>query len=99
MKFTQLLKVPVAFERVTGVRPPDGTWRRWVLAGLARRSGEGRVRLRTVKLGGGVMTTEEYVVDFIDATTNEPAQRIASESSGNAESAENYLNCELGGDS
>ena len=93
----KLMKVPVAIEMVTGIRPPDGTWRRWVLTGLARPCGTGRVRLRTLKLGGGLRTSEEFVLEFIAATSNASAEIAQGSNSNGRESAEQYLTRELGG--
>jgi len=95
----KLLTVPKAIENVTGIRPPDGTWRRWVMTGLANRSSPGsRIRLRVLKYGGRVLTDESWVREFFAATSvsADQAPEPAITNDSRIVAAANYLNVELG---
>lgn len=63
--------IPALIERLTGVRPPDGTWRRWVLRGV-RASHDQRVKLFVIRLGGKIYSTEEYALQFLKAINSTP---------------------------
>lgn len=58
-----LLPVPEAIERAIGYRPHPTTCSRW------SRKGIRGIKLQTVQVGGRPRTTEEWVVAFIEATT------------------------------
>lgn len=95
----RLRTVPLAVKRVTGIRPPDGTWRRWVLTGIASRTTPGtRIKLRVVKFGGRLMTNETWVSEFFAATSSQIGQGIPVEAPQDTQpvcEAERYLDSEL----
>jgi len=93
MKNSQFFPVSAGFERVTGIRPADGTWRRWRLAGVMGPNG--RRRLNTTKVGGRIMVTEDAVREFLLAT-NQPLHTAKRTSvNGSASIAEAYLDVEF----
>jgi subtilisin-like proprotein convertase family protein len=90
----QYFTVPEAFELLTSLRPPNGTWRRWVLTGV--RSPNGRVKLETVKFGGRVMITLDKAREFLTATNSRSDQTIKQVMQmDTAAKAEAYLDGEL----
>ena len=60
--------VPAEVERLTGTRPHRNTIRRW------RRDGVGGVRLKTIRLGHRYLTSRRWIAEFIDASSQEPAE-------------------------
>ena len=64
--------IPALIERLTGVRPPDGTWRRWVLRGVMA-SHDQRVKLFVIRLGGKIYSTEEHALQFLKAINSKPS--------------------------
>ncbi len=91
----KLVSVPEAFESVTGDRPPNATWRRWILTGIKSRQNGVRVRLETFKVGGRVRTTTEAVRKFISDTSAHPADSRSGLNPAAAK-ANAYLEKELG---
>ena len=85
-----------AFEKVSGHRPPPGTWRRWVRTGVYPHGQEAgpRVRLKIVKLGGRIYTTEEYAAEFV-AATSPSCPDSCSKTSRLAADAKAFLSREL----
>ncbi len=88
----QLDVVPKILEELTGRRPPTSTWRRWILAGVNGKNG--RVKLRSVKVGGRIFTSREYAQEFLEATNKICLDRPTPESASST-AATLYLDKEL----
>lgn len=86
--------VAQAIEDVTGIRPPPGTWRRWIRNGLVSASGT-RVKLKTKKLGR-IYTTDDWVREFVAATASDLKPTSHAAPNSRSISANEYLRRELG---
>lgn len=86
--------VAAAVERVTGYRPSNSTCRRWELFGVLGPNG--RVRLRTTKVGGRNMATEDAVIEFVNATNRKTSSTESTcQERDQKKLAEDYLDCEF----
>lgn len=89
----KLMRVPLAVELVTGIRPSPGKCWRWYTQGIAG------VKLQTWLVGGSRLTNVEAVRAFIQVRTNptnEPVTRKTYVRKAVSQQTREFLKRELG---